>query len=423
MNGPVVEEAVVQLVQSDDVLFEWRCTPHDLHALVAGRLYCEGLIRNASIVDDLKIEVIDDVITISLEAPLEAVREPSARAANAPIPDAAAFADMYRALFNRIDALHEGGGMHAAALVRDGAIVFQAEDVGRHNTVDKVIGLALLAEAAIEEYGLLITARVSGAIARKAARAGVAWLASRSIPTTLALREAEAAGLRIVGRAGKYVYPSDRVPQSTISQPPILGVVMAGGRNTRYGGLKAFAQVDGKAIVERVIAALMRVTTDVVVIANDAEAYASLGLPIRPDAVAAGGAVAGLLTALRWGAEKGATGVLVVACDMPFASGALLEQIADTAAASGADVVAPESGSRRGIEPLFAYYSTRCIPAIEAAIARGDLRMIGFHDDVRVVPIGSGDVHGYGDPSILFMNVNTPDELAKACAVAEAAAP
>jgi molybdenum cofactor guanylyltransferase len=380
---------------------------------VVGRLYCEGLVDDASSAEDLTTEVLDDVITISLAAPLADAVPERTHNTRGTIPDTETFAQLYRLLFAQVDERHESGGMHAAALAHDGAIAFQAEDVGRHNAVDKVIGMALLADADPAAYGLLTTARLSGEIARKAARAGVAWLASRSIPTTLAVREAAAAGLRIVGRAGKHVYP-DQLPQSTI-----LGVVMAGGRNTRYGGLKAFAEVGDKPIVERVIQALMRVTTDVVVIANDEAAYAPLGLPMRADSVASGGALAGLLTALRWAEEKGAAGVITVACDMPFASGALLERMADTAQESGADVVAPESGGRRGIEPLFALYSTRCIPAIEAAIARDDLRMISFHGDVKIATIGSGDVHGYGDPAILFMNVNTPDELASARALAQ----
>jgi formate dehydrogenase accessory protein FdhD len=414
MSGPVVEEAIVRLVHGDDLMFEWRCTPSNLDALVMGRLYCEGLIDDASSAEDLTTEMLGDVITISLDAPLGNAVTTRTRDARGAIPDTETFTQLYRALFAQVDARHESGGMHAAALARDGRIAFQAEDVGRHNAIDKVIGMALLADADPAGYGLLTTARLSGEIARKAARAGVAWLASRSIPTTLAVREAAEAGLPIVGRAGKHVYASDQLPQSTI-----LGVVMAGGRNTRYGGLKAFAEVGGKPIAERVIGALMRVTSDVVVITNDAAAYAPLGLPMRADSVLSGGALAGLLTALRWAEEKDAAGVLTVACDMPFASGALLERIADTAQSTGADVVAPESGGRRGIEPLFAYYATRCIHAIEAAIARDDLRMISFHEDVKVAVIGSGDVHGYGDPAILFMNVNTPDELESARALAQ----
>ncbi|MGQ0816278.1 MAG: molybdenum cofactor guanylyltransferase [Gemmatimonadota bacterium] len=196
----------------------------------------------------------------------------------------------------------------------------------------------------------------------------------------------------------------------------ILGVVMAGGRNTRYGGLKAYAEVGGQRIIDRVISALEAVADDVVIIANDVDAYAQLGLPMRPDQVEAGGALAGLLTALRWAEERGRAGILTIACDMPFASVRLLERMVQLTA--HADVVSPSSGGRRGVEPLFSYYSTRCVAAIERAVARGDHRMISFFDDVRVTAIPLDEVRHFGDPAVLFMNVNTPDELVSAQRIA-----
>lgn len=199
----------------------------------------------------------------------------------------------------------------------------------------------------------------------------------------------------------------------------IMGAILAGGRNTRYGGLKALAQVGGQRIIDRVITALRCATPDVVLIANDAVAYGMLGLDMRPDDTPTGGPLTGLLTALRWSAERGHDGILVVACDMPFANGPLLRRIAAVAHDDEfVDIVAPESDGRRGIEPLFAYYSTRCIHAIEQALALGDQRMIGFHDDVSRITVPLADVRRHGDPAVLFMNVNTQDELAAARRIA-----
>jgi molybdopterin-guanine dinucleotide biosynthesis protein A len=198
----------------------------------------------------------------------------------------------------------------------------------------------------------------------------------------------------------------------------VLGVVMAGGRNVRYGGLKAFADVGGRRIVDRVIDALRFVSSDIVVIANDVAAYAPLGLPIRSDEVSTGAALAGLLTALHWSAERGCEGVVAVACDMPFANASLLQRLLEVARAQNADLVAPESGGRRGIEPLCAYYRNTCAPAIERAIAHDDLRMISFHDDVRAVRLPLDEVLQFGQPSILFMNVNTPEDLVSAQRIA-----
>jgi molybdopterin-guanine dinucleotide biosynthesis protein A len=193
----------------------------------------------------------------------------------------------------------------------------------------------------------------------------------------------------------------------------ILGVVMAGGRNTRYGGLKAFEYVGGQLIVDRVKGALARVADDIVVIANDPAAYERLGLPMRPDAVEDAGPLGGLLTALRWAEEMEYPAAVIVACDMPFVTGAMLQDMVAMASRENVEVVIPESGGPRGLEPLCAYYSTLCIGPIEHAIARGDHRMIGFHELVRVARFEPD-----GDPSVLFLNVNTPADLETARGVA-----
>jgi molybdopterin-guanine dinucleotide biosynthesis protein A len=200
----------------------------------------------------------------------------------------------------------------------------------------------------------------------------------------------------------------------------ILGVVMAGGRNSRFGDIKAFAQVGGTRIIDRVIIALGAVSNDVVLSANDAAAYASVGLEMRGDLVPDIGALGGIHAALMWAQERGDDGVIVAACDMPFPSIPLLEVIRD--AAANHDAVLPESDSRRGIEPLFGFYSVRCLPAIDTAIARDDRRMIAFHGDIDLHVIALETVRTFGDPEVLFMNVNTREELEQAERIASGVA-
>jgi molybdopterin-guanine dinucleotide biosynthesis protein A len=100
--------------------------------------------------------------------------------------------------------------------------------------------------------------------------------------------------------------------------------------------------------------------------------------------------------------------VLVVAWDMPFVPTGLLRALRN--AGAHADVAVPESDSRRGLEPLCAYYGPPCVAAIERRIAADDRRVIGFYDDVRVARVPLTDVARFGDPALLFMNVNTPEE-------------
>lgn len=204
--------------------------------------------------------------------------------------------------------------------------------------------------------------------------------------------------------------------KATHAMPGVIpfGAILAGGTNSRFGAPKALARVGGERIIDRVVHALQGATPDLVLLANEPELFTDLGLPARPDARPGLGALGGLHTALHWAREAGRPGVLAVACDMPFLSAPLLARIVDLALAGDADVVAPESGGRRGIEPLCAYYGTRCVDAIEARLDRGDRRIIGFHDDVRVLRIPQSDVQRFGSPATLFLNVNTQEDRERA---------
>jgi molybdopterin-guanine dinucleotide biosynthesis protein A len=198
-----------------------------------------------------------------------------------------------------------------------------------------------------------------------------------------------------------------------------LGVLLAGGASTRYGAPKALAEVAGMRIADRALGALRDVVPEPVVgIANDPALGAALDVPTRPDRVPGLGPLGGIQTALHWALEEGRTGALCVSCDMPFLSHDLLRRIVDLAGRGAWDVVAPESGGPRGIEPLHAWYGPRSLPAVEAALARDDRRVVAFHGDVRVHRMPLAEVRRYGDPDVLFMNVNTPADRERAEAMA-----
>jgi FdhD protein len=81
------------------------------------------------------------------------------------------------------------------------ALIAHAEDIGRHNAVDKSIGGAFLAGRRLEGLGLLVTGRISAELAFKASRAGLSWVATPSVPSTLAVEIARRSGMVLVGRA------------------------------------------------------------------------------------------------------------------------------------------------------------------------------------------------------------------------------
>jgi FdhD protein len=116
-------------------------------------------------------------------------------------PPAERLRALFKCLFAAGTRYQETGGIHAAALTDGETLLFHAEDIGRHNAVDKVIGAALLAGRRLVGLGLLVTGRISGELAFKGARAGIAYIATPSVPSTLALEIARRTGMVLVGRA------------------------------------------------------------------------------------------------------------------------------------------------------------------------------------------------------------------------------
>lgn len=220
-----VEEVTVWLEVNHRPAVTWMCTPDQLEELAVGWLHGEGYIQNigellglrpcatdlgfwAEVPAERVAEVAKDdrrrvlasgcgAVSVALADP-ESLRRTSPRGEP---PETATMRTLFKDLFGRGSRYHETGGIHAAALTDGVTLVSHAEDVGRHNAVDKVIGAALLQHRDPTGLGLLVTGRISAELAFKGARAGLAWLATVSVPTTLAVTIARRAGVVLVGRA------------------------------------------------------------------------------------------------------------------------------------------------------------------------------------------------------------------------------
>ncbi len=107
----------------------------------------------------------------------------------------------------------ETGGTHGVALAApDGGVFLAAEDIGRHNAMDKVIGRAVLEKRDLTRLVALLSGRISFEMALKCIRAGIPILAAVSAPTTMALELAQALNLTLVGfarrdRMNVYTHP------------------------------------------------------------------------------------------------------------------------------------------------------------------------------------------------------------------------
>ena len=189
------------------------------------------------------------------------------------------------------------------------------------------------------------------------------------------------------------------------------GAILAGGGATRFGGKPKGLEVVGG---ERILDRLVRVMTAAfdgppLLVANAPEAPSwRPDLRVIPDVRRGLGSLGGIYTAV---VETPAP-VVCVAWDMPFVSEALLRRLADGLLEH--DACLPQSDGRRGVEPLCAAYGPACHEAIARSLDEGDLRAIAFHERIRVGILPLSEVKRFGDPKLLFFNVNTADDLARA---------
>ena len=226
-------EALVRVRVNEAFTLEWSCTPRDLSCLATGWFVSEGIVRTPDEIEDLS-EVDSGpgyaaCLTVQLAGPalgrLAAALSGDTASSVRPAALTAAVADLepdtnggdrqirslledrgrvtswFRDMFDQAALRSSVGGVHTGGLVVGGNLAQVVEDVSRHHVVDRLVGSAVLTGAVRREAILLVSARISGAMAAKACRAGVGALVSRSVPTELAAAIAAPRGLILVGRA------------------------------------------------------------------------------------------------------------------------------------------------------------------------------------------------------------------------------
>ena len=189
------------------------------------------------------------------------------------------------------------------------------------------------------------------------------------------------------------------------------GAILAGGGATRFGGrAKGLEVVGGERILDRLVRAFESALGELPLLVANAPDAANWRPDLRTvsDVQPGFGALGGIYTAVMTAPAP----VVCVAWDMPFVSETLIRALAD--GLEQHDAMLPQSDGRRGVEPLCAAYGPACRDAIAASLAAGDLRAIGFHDRIRVGILPLEQVRALADPDLLFFNVNTADDLARA---------
>lgn len=218
VDGAVIQEALVRLHVNGRELARLMCTPQELDYLALGFLRSEGMIAGRDDVRLLKVCPSQACVDVWLrQADFEA---PTQVTITSGCGGGITFADLSEAIeplvsnmrvgAQQLSALmgslgetthlyRESRGVHAAGLARGDALVAVAEDVGRHNAIDKLWGRCLAEDIPTQDAILLTTGRISSEMLRKAARMGTPIIASRTSPTHLSVALAAAWNLTLAG--------------------------------------------------------------------------------------------------------------------------------------------------------------------------------------------------------------------------------
>lgn len=426
-----VQEFPLTLIVNGRELATLISSPHDLRFLVAGFLKLQGFVKSLddfqmfSVCEDfgvanviIKGELPEQLkpaltsgcgtgITFNLHQKMQ-LKDKQPNVADSRFYPGDLFALMEQ-LARHAGEYRKSGGIHSAAVGCGKEILLYSEDIGRHNTLDRIAGEALFKGIELEGKVLLTSGRVSTEMVTKAAMLGISLIASRTSPTDLAVRLARDAGITLIGylRASGfnvYTYPESLVTvPSDSANAKVTAVILAGGKSTRMKSNKALLPYSGELFIERIHRQLSAMFPEVILVTNTPELYRFLPCRMVPDEFPGLGSLAGIHAALKHSKTEY---IFVVACDMPYLNGQLIRRM--VAKADGADVVIPRTDD--GYEPLHAIYGKSCLPAMENALRDEKVKIVDCFDWDRVAVVTKDEIV-VDDPEFLsFRNINTPEE-------------
>jgi FdhD protein len=224
IDSEVIVESPVSLTVNGEVWLAFMCTPSDLEAMAVGFLFNEGLIQSRQEIASVRVCPTQDNVDVwlhhSVEKPtnwrrtsgctggVTGVSEEKAAGQNAGAhlyngaclsPEQ--ISNLIGQLFDAQDLYRRSGGVHTSAISDGQRLWVVAEDIGRHNTLDKIAGHCLLEDIQLSRRVLLTTGRISSEMLQKAARLGAAVVISRTSPSSLSIELAEKWGVTLIGYA------------------------------------------------------------------------------------------------------------------------------------------------------------------------------------------------------------------------------
>lgn len=188
----------------------------------------------------------------------------------------------------------------------------------------------------------------------------------------------------------------------------VSGIILAGGKNLRMGTNKAFLEIGGIRLIDRILHIYRQLFNEIIIVTNDPGAYTEFGdAAIVTDIYKGKGPLGGIFTGLF---HSGNPCIFVSACDLPYLNTGFILHLSGLAKQQ--DVVVPETPD--GLQPLCAVYSRNCLPVIKRQIERDKLKITGFFRDVRLLTVGPDEIRRFDPEGLLFQNVNTPSDLQSA---------
>ena len=238
VRGNVIVETSVTLTINGEQWLSLLCTPVDLEALAIGFLYNEGIITELNEVASVRIctqgDNVDVWLTHAVEKPQSWTRTSGCSGG---ITGVIASNDGLKTLCNggvlttaqincmlaefyQVQALYQKtGGVHTSAMSDGQRIVIVAEDIGRHNTLDKLAGRCLLEQLSPTRRILLTTGRISSEMLQKAARLKAPIVISRTSPSSRSVDMAESLGITLIGYAHRDHFTLYTHPERIIVEP------------------------------------------------------------------------------------------------------------------------------------------------------------------------------------------------------------
>lgn len=183
-------------------------------------------------------------------------------------------------------------------------------------------------------------------------------------------------------------------------------IILSGGKSSRFGSDKAFIKLKGAPLIKRQIKLLKSIFKRIIVVTNNPKDYKFRGIKVVKDIISGCGPLSGIHAGL---VASDSLYNFVVACDMPNLNLKLIKYMMRKTNAF--DVVVPHLA--KGYETLFAIYSKNCIIPIYKTLSLRDFRIRNFFKKVKVKEIRRKEVKRFGNPDILFANINTPLDYTK----------